>query len=125
MSRGKINIMIRKAVIGTIIIAVLIFTYNLLGQISNSLRSQDRLSEQANAVLQLEAENRELKERLINIQSPEFIEQQARNKLGLAKPGEILVIIPDEKLKSVLSASESAKAVRLPNWQGWLKVFLH
>ena len=117
--------MIRKIVIGVIILLVLIFAYNLLGQISESLRSSERLSNQANSVYKLEAENRELKKQFEEIQSPEFIEQQARDKLGLSKVGETIIIIPDEKLKSVLSASESAKVTRLPNYQGWLRVFWH
>ncbi|OGE32679.1 hypothetical protein A3C59_03765 [Candidatus Daviesbacteria bacterium RIFCSPHIGHO2_02_FULL_36_13] len=115
--------MIRKSIIGLIILIVIIIASSLVGQISDSLRSQDRLSEQAETVSRLEMENRELKKKLIDIQSPEFIEEQARNKLGLSKGGETIVIIPDSKLKSILYASESAKEVRLPNWQGWFKLF--
>ena len=63
-----------------------------------------------------------MKKKLIRIQSPEFIEEEIRNKLGFAKKGETVVVIPDEKLKSVLGASSSAQ-IRLPNWLGWLRVF--
>lgn len=117
--------MIRKVVILAITGLVLIVFYNLITQISDSLRSSERLAAQAETVNKLELESRLLKEKLNNTESPEFIEEQARNKLGLSKSGETIVIIPDEKLKQVLIASESAEEVRLPNWQGWLKVFWH
>ena len=114
--------MIRKIIIGVIIVVVLIIAYNLLVQITDALRSGDRLSSAAETVFKLEAKNRELKNKLSSVQSQEYIEEQARNKLGLGKPGETVVIIPDDKLKLVLGASQSAQ-IRLPNWLGWWKVF--
>ena len=114
--------MLRKVIIGGIILIVLVVAYNLLGQITDALRSGERLSSQAEAVFKLEVKNRELKKKLSQINSPQFIEQQARDKLGLGKPGETIVIIPEDKLKLIMGASESAE-VRLPNWLGWLKVF--
>ena len=103
---------------------VLVVTYNLLVQINDAVKSGERLSEQADVVYKLEAKNRELKSKLSQIQSPQFIEEQARNKLGLSKAGETIVIIPEEKLKQVLGVSESAQ-IRLPNPLGWLRVFFH
>lgn len=114
--------MIRKIVIGAGILLVLVIAYNLLNQITDALRSSDRLSAQAETVYKLEDKNRQLKKKLTQIQSAQFIEEQARDKLGLGKAGETTVIIPEEKLKSVLEASQSAE-IRLPNWLGWLKVF--
>ena len=114
--------MIRKAVLITLVLVGLLITYNLLVQITDAVKSGERLSDAAEVVYKLEAKNRELKKKLIQIQSPQFIEEQARDKLGLSKTGETIVIIPDDKLKMVMGASESAKP-RLPNWLGWWKVF--
>ncbi len=114
--------MIKKVILASIILVVLLFTYNLLKQISDALKSGDRLSSAAEIVYKLEAKNRELKKKLTEINSAEFIEKQARNKLGLSKNGETIVIIPEEKLKSILGASHSAE-IRLPNWLGWWRVF--
>lgn len=88
----------------------------------DAVKSSERLSQAADTVYQLEAKNKELKKKLTQIQSPQFIEEQARNKLGLSKAGETIVIIPEEKLRQVLGATQSAQ-VRLPNWLGWFKVF--
>lgn len=116
--------MIKKAIFGLIILVGLVIGYNLVIQITGALKSGDRLSSAAEEVYKLEAKNKQLKEKLSQIKSPQFIEEMARNKLGLSKPGETIVIIPEDKLKLILGASESAK-IKLPNWLGWLKVFWH
>lgn len=114
--------MVKKIVLCLVIFVILVVVYNLITQIIESTRSGERLSQAADKVYQLEVENKQLKDKLSRIQSPEFIEEAVRNKLGLSRKGETVVIIPEEKLKSVLGVTESA-LVRLPNWQGWLKVF--
>ena len=112
----------RKIVLGGIILISLLVGYNLIVQITDALKSQDRLFSQAEVVYQLEAKNREFKKKLSEVQTPQCIEETARNKLGLGREGETIVIIPEEKLKSILGASQSA-VIRLPNWLGWWKVF--
>lgn len=114
--------MIKKIVLGTVILIVLVIAYKLITQIIGTTKSGERLSQAADAVYKLEVKNRELKEKLSQIQSPQFLEEEARNKLGLSKKGETLIIIPEDKLKLVLGTSSSAQ-IRLPNWLGWLKVF--
>lgn len=105
-----------------IVLTGLIAGYNLVSQILEAAKSGERLSAAADAVYKLENKNKELKEELQDSQSPQFIEEKARNKLGLGKVGETIVIIPDEKIKQVLGVKEEIK-VRLPNWLGWWKVF--
>ncbi len=114
--------MIRKITLGVIILVILVIVYNLVIQIMEAVKSGERLSQSADVVYKLEAKNRELKKQLSQTQSLDFIEEAVRNKLGFARKGEIIVIIPEEKLRLVLGASQSA-VVRLPNWLGWLKVF--
>lgn len=115
--------MIRKLIIAGIILLGALIGYKLLIQITEALKSGERLSAQAEAVYKLEIKNKELKNKLKQIQSPEFIEEQARNKLGLSKPGETIFIIPEQKIREILGASASANLIRLPNWLGWWKVF--
>ena len=117
--------MLRKLIIAGIILLGVVIGYKLLIQITDTLKSTERLSAQAEAVYELEIKNKELKAKLQEIQSPEFIEEMARNKLGLGKAGEVVVIIPEQKIKEILGATASAEVVRLPNWLGWLRVFWH
>ena len=115
--------MIRKTAIGLFILIVLFIAFNLVKQISQNLQASNRLPELISEVQKLQVKNQYLKNQLENIKSDQFIEQQARDKLGLAKPGETLVIISEDKIKQILGASAAAQIVRLPNWQGWLKLF--
>ncbi len=46
-----------------------------------------------------EVREKELKEKLENINDPEYIEEVARKELGLVKPGELLLIPVEEKKK--------------------------
>lgn len=115
--------MIKKVIIVVVILVSLVVAYNLISQIINASKSGERLSEAAEVVYNLEAENKQLKKKLEEIQSPQFIEEEARNKLNLGKSGETIVIIPDEKIKQVLGSSNSAQIIRLPNYLGWFRVF--
>lgn len=106
------------------LLVALLIAYHLVFQIKEAVRSGERLGEAAQKLHELETRNRELKNKLSEIKSERFIEQQARDKLGLAKEGETVVIIPEEKIQQVLGASEGNSKERLPNWLGWLKLFL-
>ncbi len=114
--------MVKKLALGLIILVSLIIAYNLIIQIMSAMKSGERLSSVADAVYKLEAKNKALQDKLTQVQSPDFLEEEIRNKLGFAKKGETVVVIPDDKLKLVLGASTSAQ-IRLPNWLGWVKVF--
>lgn len=72
---------------------------------------------------ELEAQKREnerLKTQLKQAQDPKFIEEEARNKLLLVKPGEEHVIIPQDLATS--EASLIKKDTR-PNWKKWWEYF--
>lgn len=114
--------MIKKFIFLGIIFISFFIALNLINQITSAIKSGERLSEAADAVFKLEAKNRQLKQKLSEVQTDDFVESQARNKLGLAKKDEVVMIITEEKLKQILGASQSAK-IRLPNWLGWWKVF--
>ena len=117
--------MVKRIILALSLLVGLVVAYNLIIQIMEAAKSGERLSQAAETVYKLEAKNKELKKKLSDIKSPEFIEEMARNKLGLSKEGETIVIIPEERLKQVMGASKSAQEVRLPNWLGWLKGFWH
>ncbi|MEK7559199.1 MAG: septum formation initiator family protein [Patescibacteria group bacterium] len=65
-------------------------------------------------------ENQRLKNQLERAQDGQFIEQEARNKLLLVKPGEQNVFIPKDL---VASESSQTKVDKRPNWQKWWELF--
>lgn len=60
-----------------------------------------------------------LKERLYYAKTPEFIERQAREKLGMVKEGEYIVLAPPTNLNEKSVKTES----NTPNWEKWWKLF--
>lgn len=117
--------MTKKIVIVLAGIVAVAITWSLIGQIMTTLKSGDRLQEATERLHQLEVKNKELKHKLEEVKTPAFLEEQARDKLGLVKEGETIVIIPEEKLNQVLGITDKIEEIKLPNWQGWLKLFWH
>ncbi len=117
--------MIKKATILIFILIILSLSYNLFRQLSLTVGSSDKLNQILEDVQDLEIKNKTLKHKLEQIKSAEFIEEQARNKLGLGKQGETVIIISEDKINQILGASQSAQGKRLPNWQGWWKLFFN
>lgn len=64
-------------------------------------------------------ENKDLKNRLKNAQDEEFIEEEARNKLLLVKPGEQNVFVP----KLTGTEEHKTKVDTRPNWEKWRDLF--
>lgn len=109
------------------IIALILISLSVVRSIVKIVSAQ-RQVEGARLLLQKEqAKQQELKEKLTKVQSLEYKEREARDKLGLAREDEIVVIMPDEDvLRRISPRSTDArlKAPRDPNWKRWLKLFL-
>ena len=77
---------------------------------------------QRKVVLEAEmAKQRELERKLIEATSAAFIERAAREKLGLVKEGETVVILGTSKLQN---ANETTiKTSELPSWKQWWRLF--
>jgi cell division protein FtsB len=110
----------KKIVFVATIIALLLIINGLFRSIFDVWHKQDLLI-QAQKKLELEKQtNQKLKAQLSVVGSKEFIEEEARNKLFMGKPGEQPVIIPQNLLKQ----KETKKPVDLrPNWQKWWDLF--
>lgn len=107
---------------------IFIFLLMLASLIRNILRvveSNKRIEKIQNRVEKLKKENEELEENLATTKSEEFIEKQLRDKLGLAKEGEIVIVLPDEEILGTLAPSleEEEETLPDPNWKKWLKLF--
>lgn len=59
-----------------------------------------------------------LSQKLYFVKTDAFVEEEARQKLGLVRPGEQIVV--DQKIGLKQSKSEP---IARPNWQKWWKLF--
>ena len=102
-----------------ILILGLFLIVNLTRSIYSLLKAGDKLKEEEKKVAELKYQNDELKNKLSEVQSPSFLEKMAREKLGLAKEGETVVILP-----SILPQNPKLNPEeKLANWQKWWRLF--
>lgn len=110
-----------------ILVIGLFLIVNLTRSISGLLGAGDRIKETENQVAQLRLKNDELKKKLSEVQSPAYLEKIAREKLGLAKEGEVVVILPQNSSAPFDDAQDQssgqATEENIPNWQRWLRLF--
>ena len=115
-----------KKTIFRIIITVLglFLIFNLSRSIIDLWQKGSFLDSEEERYAKAKLENEQLKQERQRVQSAEFIEEQARDKLSLGKEGEVVVILPpkpDNEAKSM----EETKAVELPIWQQWVGYFFN
>ena len=92
-----------KARVYVLIILVFLFGLSLFRNILKVNEAKNRVQREKERVVKLEQEGRILEEELKKMQGNEFLETQLRDKLGLAKKGESVVILPDpETLKKLV-----------------------
>ena len=99
-----------------VVIVSLIIINGLIHSIYSLWNKQDLIKDANNRLAEERAENTKLKAKLKEVNSPEFIEEEARNKLFLVKPGESPVILPD-----LSPTPKPKKEENIPNYQKWLK----
>lgn len=82
----------------TFIVISLIIIYNFLSSIYRLSSKKNVLIQAQNELKKAQKENAELKKQLSLVKNPEFVEEQARDKLFMVKPGEKTVVIPENLL---------------------------
>lgn len=88
------------------------------------LGSRQRLTEAQMRVEKLNEEQVKLEEELAVVESDGFLEREAREKLMVGKPGEVMVLLPPEWGEGVTRREEQeSDAEPQANWEKWLRVF--
>ncbi len=97
-------------------------SFGLAKNLYSTYQNTQLVAKAAQKLAALKLENTRLKEENNAAREPTFIEREARDKLGLVKPGEVVVVLPDK------TASLSASVVAQPKgprsiWQQWVGLF--
>lgn len=102
-----------------IVIVVLFFVIvHLVTSIVTLWHKKDLLTQAQEQLHQEKQENVQLHQELVKVNSPQFFDQQARDRLLLMKPGESEVLIDPNLLKATSSAQKGE--IKKPYWQQWL-----
>lgn len=118
-SRGKNYIKYALLIVSLVLIlAIGRSTLRLLGR-------GDAIKEAEKRVEELREEQAKLLQMKERVETKEFIEEQAREKLGLAKEGEVVVVLPSEEVlrKFAPEIEEEEFAEKLPIWRRWKRMF--
>lgn len=109
-----------KLINWVLFILAIAFVGNLIRTIA-SLSSEENIIKDAKEKLSAAIdENQNLKRKLSQTESQEFIEREARNKLNLGKEGEIVLILPS--ISPFITPTPIPPDIS-PNWQKWVKLF--
>lgn len=90
------------------------------------LKYGDSLVKKNEAKLEeIQRENKKLQEKLETVQSSEYLEKQFRDKLGLVKEGEIVIVLPEAGILKPLSPElpNNEKVKPKANWEKWIDLF--
>jgi cell division protein FtsB len=109
-------------------VLIAVFSLMLISLTRNILKIRTfrgRLTETEERIEKLKSGNEVLGEKLDTFQSDEYIEKQLRDKLGLAKEEEIIIVLPDEETirKFAPKTEEEEEILPNPNWKKWFKLF--
>lgn len=111
--------MVKKIVLGTACLLLTCLIVNFSQQIVKLWGLTSILKNKNDQVLLLEKENQALQSGLKEVSDSSYVEEVAREKLGMAKSGEVVVVIPEADLVP-LTVEESSPA---PVWQQWWERF--
>jgi cell division protein FtsB len=108
-----------------VILASIFLIISLVKNLGWVLEVRRNVEEEKMRLSRLKRENERLKKQAEEVAGSEFIEKQLRDKLSLAKPGEIVLVLPDEETLKKLAPETPTEEVFLPDpiWKQWVKLF--
>ncbi len=121
----SLKLRLRKLVSYGIWLMIIALGFSTIQNISKVVRTRDEIQKEKDRVAKMRDVNLSLEKQIAEAQSSAFIEKQVRDKLGLAKAGESVVILPDEDTLRKLAPQTSSEDNTLPdpNWKKWEKLF--
>lgn len=119
-----------RAVIALVVIVVAWVAYISSKQLERNHRIEKEVAVLSQEAEKIRRENETLADRISYFSSSEFREQEAKDKLGLKKPEETVVIIkqePDSEESGISGGSpsleQSSEREEAPNYQKWWDLF--
>jgi len=119
---GRLKSIPNYLIIGLIVLLFLSISKNFTG----ASKVNQKIAEKESKAQKLKEEQERLKKQLETVQSDAYIEKQLRDKLNLAKEGEVVVVLPPEEVlrKFAPHYEEEEDTLPDPNWKKWMKLFL-
>lgn len=108
-----------------VIIPIILLVISLTRSIDKVRQANLQVKEKEDKLNKVTEENKALEDRLRQVKDDVYIEKQLRDKLGYAKEGEIVVVLPEDDVLRKLAPEEKKEEEMLPdpNWKKWMKAF--
>ncbi|MDZ7587127.1 MAG: septum formation initiator family protein [Patescibacteria group bacterium] len=110
-----------------IMIFCLLISARLVKEIIKLKSVDKRLKDADLELLLAQQEQIELKKQLEEVESKSWWEKRVRNVLKMAKPGEVIIVIPEEVVKQAAETGEFVKIAEdenLSNMQKWWRILV-
>jgi len=110
-----------KGLIRAIVGLVILYSLYVVGKtLYQSYLVRKEVSDLKSSLTQMQESNKQLGQQIVYYQSASYREKIARERMGLMKPGEeVIVILPEEKKQVAEKDPEDG----LPNYQKWWNFF--
>ncbi|MBX4205750.1 septum formation initiator family protein [Candidatus Microgenomates bacterium] len=110
---------------GAIFIGILL-TITLIRNILVISSANQKMQNLKKEIVDINIKNENLKKQIQISSTEEFKEQQARDKLGLVKEGETIIVLPETEILKKFSPKieEEQETLPEPNWKKWLNLFI-
>lgn len=110
-----------KHLIPILIIGVLLFLLRgVVLSINSVVKNQHTIRDLQTELQDKQKDNLFLNQRLQYVQKNEFVENEARERLGMVRGGEVIVLLPSPQASKSQPITYEDKR---PNWKKWWDVF--
>ena len=115
------NLFSSKITLSVLVVILAFISFSIYKEKRGQETINSSLSRLEQEIAVLEHQNLSLTDMIKYLQTDRFVEFEAREKLGFQKPGEKVVIIPNES--GVIAGANLGPDTNLPNYIKWLKYF--
>jgi cell division protein DivIC len=109
-----------KLVRAVVLIILIVIGIGIVRSVYTLSQKKGIIAERQSVLRGLLAQNSQLQEQLKEATSPAFIEQAARDKLGLVREGETVVIMDKSQ---ILNPDSQQNPQEVPPWRQWWSLF--
>lgn len=108
-----------------IILAIFLLVISFFRNVIKIKSADEKIGEAEDKVVKLEDVNSSLRDEIERVATEQYVEKQLRDNLGLAKEGEIVVVLPEDEVLRKLAPKHEIEEETLPdpNWKKWLNLF--
>ncbi len=109
----------KKILLVLLIVLLLLAIYRIIHSIKDTYSSFHHAERLKQELVQKQRKNTFLKERLEYVRTDSFINEQARDQLGLVQKDEFVILAPPPKETPL----DMSSLEQLPTWKKWIKIF--